>query len=151
MACDMCGTDTFLLRAVIEGSELKVCKNCAKYGRVLGKVQIETRHKAKKIEKAQEPEIIEIVIDEYAKIIKEAREALGLKQEELAQKLAEKESVIHHMESDEFKPPIALARKLEKFLHIKLVENYEDDFNASASEKDGTVTIGDFIKIRKKH
>jgi putative transcription factor len=57
---------------------------------------------------------------DYPKIIKSARELLGLSQEELAQKINEKTSVISHLETGSMKPDDALARKLEHYLKIQL-------------------------------
>jgi putative transcription factor len=66
----------------------------------------------------EEPDM-ELTTD-YPKIIKSARELLGLSQEELAQKINEKTSVISHLETGSMKPDDALARKLEHYLKIQL-------------------------------
>jgi putative transcription factor len=73
-----------------------------------------------------------------------------LKQEELAKKIAEKESVIHKLESGSIIPAIPLARKLEKFLRIALVETIEVDSPETSdrrSSSDG-LTLGDLIRIK---
>jgi putative transcription factor len=150
-SCDMCGAEGYLVRALIEGTELNVCKNCAAYGKVLGRAKTVAKSAPAKTPTAPaEPQMIEIVVDEYPEILKAAREKLGIKQEELAKKISEKESVVHHMENGEFKPPIPLAKKLERFLHVKLVEQYKDAEDYKSGAKIDTVTLGDFIKIRKR-
>ena len=80
-----------------------------------------------------------------------ARERSGLKQEELAKKLNEKESIISSIESGKFKPSINLAHKLEKFFNINLIEELGgEEFELSSSEGSG-MTIGDMIKIKKSN
>ena len=54
------------------------------------------------------------------------------------------------MESGEFKPSIPLARKLEKFLRIRLVDKYAEKHETRAKSPKGILTIGDLIKVRKR-
>ena len=71
-------------------------------------------------------------------------------QKELARKLNEKVSIIHKMETSSFEPNISLARKLEKFLKIKLIELHEEVHKKETRAKSDAFTIGDFIKVKKK-
>ena len=72
---------------------------------------------------------------------------MHLKQEELARRLAEKESVIHHIESGNFVPSLALARKLEKCLGITLVEIPQlEREKQHINFRDDALTIGDLLK-----
>jgi putative transcription factor len=64
---------------------------------------------------------------DYAKVLREAREKMGLTQEELGKKINEKASVISHLEGGKLKPDIALARKLEHFFKIKLLVTPEEE------------------------
>ena len=152
MHCEMCGKDTSLFKTVIEGTELKVCGECGRFGKVIGRIKKEPKIKKKKkeIEEEEQPEIVQIIAPDYPKKVKQARESLGLKQEELAKKLNEKESIIHKIETGHYEPNINLARKLEKFLKIKLVEEEkiekEKGMEKSSSE---ALTIGDLIKLKK--
>ncbi len=148
----MCGKETGLFKAVVEGTELKVCKECASFGKVIKSVKpvvIPKRENEVKVEKG--PEIIQIISPDYSNKVKKAREALGLKQEEFAKKISEKESVVHKIETGNYKPNLVLAQKLERFLKIKLVEEHkiekaEKKENASPAEG---LTIGDLIKLKK--
>ena len=151
--CEICGKDTELFHAVIEGTDMQVCTVCGKFGKIIKKVMEPIKPRLKGIAKEEtipEKEIIQVVVPEYAEIIKKKREELGLKQEEFAQKISEKESLIHHIESGKFEPNVELARKMEKFLKVKLIEEQELSnslhFKAAADQ----VTIGDLIKIKKK-
>jgi putative transcription factor len=150
-SCEMCGSANATVKAKVEGSELKLCMNCAKYGKVISRVFTESHGTPKsQYKKPELPEKLEIVNEDFSEIIKKAREKLGLKQEELAQKIAEKESLIHHIESGQFTPSIDLAKKFEKFLKIKLVEEYKENHDSEKKKNSNEVTIGDFIKIRKR-
>src|SRR3989338_8945498 len=95
--CDMCGRNSELFLANIEGTELNVCQNCAKYGRIIKKIQqvIKIEKKLKSIEKENKPEIIETIVDDYSQKIRKAREKLGLSYEDFAKKINEKESWLH--------------------------------------------------------
>jgi len=59
--------------------------------------------------------------EDYYKVIKQAREKLGLSQEALGRKINEKPSVIKLLESGKLKPDNMLARKLEHFLKVQLL------------------------------
>lgn len=151
--CDMCGKETELLfRTLIEGVEISVCKQCSSFGKVIMQVKLEQERPAVKkqiAETKQEPEVIDVIVEDYAEIIRKAREKLNLKQEELALKINERESLIQNMERGKIKPSLGLARKLEKFLNIKLIETFEDSKTDLQKIKGEDMTIGDFIKIRK--
>ena len=153
MQCDLCGAKTEnLFRAIIEGTELNVCKDCAKYGKVIEKkpiklVEEKKEHVKKSVE--SEKEIVQIIVSDFAQRIKKKRESLGLKQKEFAKKISEKESLIHNMETGSFKPSISLARKLEKFLKVKLIEEYEEEHKKETTTKSEGFTIGDLIKVKK--
>ncbi|MFH1770915.1 MAG: multiprotein bridging factor aMBF1 [archaeon] len=150
MYCDMCGSDNDLFKCRIEGGFLNVCKNCSQYGEVIEKIE-----KPKPVEEEKKPnvaergEIIQIIIPNYAKIVKNKRENLGLKQKELAEKIAEKESIIHQVESGHMEPPMELARKLESFLKVRLVVQYEEKGTFAKSDETPFMTLGDLIKIKK--
>ena len=45
MNCDMCGKSGDIHVALVEGTELNVCDNCARFGKILRKVEIEEQHK----------------------------------------------------------------------------------------------------------
>lgn len=154
MECDMCGSSEQLFKTEVEGSMLNVCSQCAKYCTVISRVkteeeiQKEEERFTRKTVKADEP--VETIIQNYSTLIKQAREKKGLKQEEVAKKINEKESVLHHVESGKGSLSIALARKLERFFNIKLVELENYDYTPEKHSDDGEVTIGDLIKIKSK-
>ena len=149
MNCEMCGAETSLVSAIIEGVELKVCKNCASFGKILKKPsKLRTITKKRSVPQKPKKELVEMIVPNYSKIIREKREKMGLKQKEFAKFLAERESLIHKMESGNYKPSLELARKLEKQLSVKLIEEKEfEPQNLKAEKK--IYTIGDMVKIKK--
>lgn len=148
MQCDMCGADGYLVHAIVEGTEMRVCKDCSKFGKIFRPSRPQV-HKDKKIV-LTEPEIIQTIKEDYHIILKKAREKKGLKQEELAKMIAEKESVIHQLESKHLEPNIDLAKKLERKLKVRIIEETETKAPAVARTNSGPVTLGDVIKIRKR-
>jgi len=83
--------------------------------------------------------------EDYPHRIREAREALGWKQEELAVKMSEKISVIMKAERGELRPNDTLVKRFEKTLGIHLMEKVP----LIKPEKTGvnkTLTLADFIK-----
>lgn len=149
--CEMCGGDLELVDAIVEGTMLKLCKRCAKFGRV---ITIEKPIiKEEKIFESNRPieEPQEVIISNYSEIIKKARELKNLKQEEVAKQIAEKESVIHNLESGNLTPSIKLAKKLEQFFRIKLIVKPEENKKESKKLdfKNNFVTIGDLLKMSK--
>lgn len=154
--CDMCGKESDLLKVKIEGTVLDVCEQCGRFGEVIER----PAHPIKKpvvpkprYAPERRKEIIQMVTEDYAQKIRQARERTGLTQEQFAGRLNEKESIIQKMESGQFTPSIKLARKLEKLLKIQLIEEYSEGGEvpiATEKTKDEGFTLGDFVKDRRK-
>lgn len=146
--CEMCGSTKDLTNAIVEGVSLTVCENCAKFGKIIVARKTEKPSYEKKALTA-EPQIVYEISNDYSTKIKEAREIMNLKQEELALKISEKTSEIHNLESGKIKPSFQLARKLEKFFNIAIIEQLRDEKPTKINFKDSNVTIGDIIKLKK--
>jgi len=159
MQCDMCGKDTDLFITEIEGSQMKVCEKCSSHGKVIKRIVVEQpRVEQKKVQgvvsKVQAPasdkETIQIIVPDFAKRVKDAREKLGLKQEDFAKLINEKQNHIHNIETGHFEPDVNIARKLERALKITLIEE-----RILVRERPGKVstedlTIGDMITIKRR-
>lgn len=150
MQCEMCGREGELVEAIVEGTMLNVCKNCAKFGNVIEVKKPIIKEEVRRVVPVSQIEEMESVIDDYSSKIKQAREKLGLKQGELAKQIAEKESVIHKVETGGLKPNLRLAKKLEQFLKIKLIEKYIEEKKKILDFRDSDLTIGDLLRIKKK-
>ncbi len=147
----------------VEGSELRVCKECAKFGREVVKPSPRretggTRrgHRPRRRSVRRRPggfdpfnEGLEVVPD-YDERVREARERKGWSQEDLANKIGEKVSVIRRIESGKMEPDVNLARKLERVLEIELLERVSEEDTGSVGTGGGELTLGDVVEIRKK-
>ncbi|MCS7135694.1 MAG: multiprotein-bridging factor 1 family protein [Nitrososphaerota archaeon] len=81
--------------------------------------------------------------------IRNARERMGLSQEELAAQLNEKVTLIKKIEQGEVKPSIELARRLEKFLKIQIIEEVMEDYHYGPflnKPQPSGYTLGDVLK-----
>ena len=142
----MCGKETGLVLAEIEKVEMKVCQNCAKYG-VIRRRADEVRVSSKKMH--HEPAFR--VTDNYASILRQAREKQGLSQEDFARYLQERESIVAKWEQGKMQPSVDIARRLERILGLSLVvEDVEQAFEKEKNSKPEGFTLGDFMKVRKK-
>ncbi|MEM0230944.1 MAG: multiprotein bridging factor aMBF1 [Candidatus Woesearchaeota archaeon] len=156
MMCELCGKETeSVFRAIIEGTEMNVCAECSKFGKVISKRVPEKKNIIKKVEQPtsqNKVEIIEVVSPGAGRIIREKREKMGLKQEEFAKTLSIKESMLHKIETGEFVPPVELAKKIERILHIRIVEQREERAeHVTGTTKTGSeLTIGDILNMSKK-
>lgn len=155
--CDMCGQETEPVKAKIEGTVLDVCPRCAKFGEVISRPAPIFSKRIPEPKKAatapRRKEVVQVIVEDYGKKIREARESKGLTQEQFAGQLNEKESVIQKMESGQFKPSIKLARKLEKMLRITLVEEYRESGEIPIPTKKSKTegfTLGDFVKDKRE-
>ena len=160
MPCEMCGKAGPTLLAEVEGSELRVCPECANLGTII------TREKKKKPQQVKIENVLEVrkkrmtprdvltgaeweLIRGYGKAIVRARQKMNLTQKEFAEKLNERKSTIAKLESEEFYPDPKLIGKLEHFLHIKLKESVSAAPPTQTSPGGG-MTLGDLIKMKKK-
>jgi putative transcription factor len=149
------------MKVEIEQARLNVCENCAKYGTVLEKpIEIPSPPKAQPSRAIKQAEHViaqaESAIDEnYSLLVKTAREKAKLTQEELAKAIAEKENIIHRIETRQQEPTAKIARKLEQLLHIKLINKeaqQESPKQPPLNDVDfceTELTIGDLLKMHK--
>ncbi len=148
MQCEVCGKDAELFTAVVEGTQLRVCTPCGRFGKILSRVTPPVLTK-KQQTVHREPLQIEAIVSDYAHHIRSAREKRELTQQDFAKLIMIKESLLHKIETGQFEPPLDLARRLEKTLHLKLVEIREET-SASLQKDDRPtgLTIGDILKLK---
>ncbi|MFH1400930.1 MAG: multiprotein-bridging factor 1 family protein [Nanoarchaeota archaeon] len=148
-SCEMCGRETNLVKCRIESTIMEVCAACGRHGTVLSRPAPPRPQypRAPAPHTKQEEAVIEEIVPNFAAIISSARQRLNLKQDDLGKLIAEKVSVIHAIETGRNPPGIPLARKLERHLHIKLVErkNEDPDSTIIPHPSAGTRTIGDLL------
>lgn len=134
-ACEVCGSPlrTPPNRVEIDGAVMVVCGNCARLGKQVGPSPspvtpispFRARPRARPPPRpAPAPRVDEAEYDvdpDYNLMIKQARERMGLSQEQLGSLLNEKPSVIRMVESKKLKPDMTLTRKLNHELKINLL------------------------------
>ena len=161
-SCELCGRNPSLYNCEIEGTIMKVCQDCSRYGANKGKSNVRVVVQDKKKVESNEPDYL--FSSGYGTIVKNAREKTGLNQEDFARKINEHKSLIHQVESEHIKPNIVLARKLERALHIKIVEEVKSEKYQAAEEskslnstgrltskpKAQGLTLGDLMNVKKK-
>jgi len=150
--CEMCAKDEKLVLADVDGAELNVCPNCAKYGTIkkkMGTFTSASNFKQKGFSSNKE-KIEFCIVTDFSKKIRLSRERRDMTQEDFAKFLNEKESIVAKWESGSLKPRLDIARGLERKLDIKLVEKDEiKQFEGNKSKVSNEFTLGDFIKVRR--
>lgn len=169
MDCEVCGNPIFGrgIRVLIDGAELVVCGRCAS-----GATAVKTSRPAASTTPRRStpsaprprsppqvrrrpsvptvPEDVEL-IDDYGQVIRKARQAMQLNQEDLCRKIAEKVSVLQKIESGRLVPDDSLVKKLEHALKIQLLQPptktpIKDDKFTRPME----LTLGDIAIMQKK-
>lgn len=92
------------------------------------------------------------LVEDYPQKIKQSREALGLNQSELANRIGEKLSIVQKLETGKIRPPDVIIDKLTRVLRTTLRAPVEDDSIPHDFEKASVeLTIGDVAKqVTKK-
>jgi len=157
MRCEICGKKVTgkPVRTKIDNSIMSTCNDCSKFGKIQREPPRPNRGPGsrgsvgrRRTFRSQEP--THEVIEDYQKVIREAREKKGWSREDLGENIYEKVSVINRLESGKMVPDLKLARKLEKSLNITLLEKTEEaQLDESNSLNRRKATIGDVVRIKK--
>jgi uncharacterized protein (TIGR00270 family) len=160
----MCGREGDLVLADVESVDLKLCSNCLKYGKVKGNFGqsfsqrgFGNRDRGRGRYQPRGPVKEEAewkVVSDYDTLLRLARSKKRMDQKDFAALLNERESQLAKWENGQQKPSLDEAKKIGKILGINLVEK-EDPSNKEMDNKgkkrEDTLTLGDFIKVRKKN
>ena len=173
--CEMCGADEASLTTTkVEGAELELCENCQGFGTTVETQQSSsstskystssssgtsgssggstggsagsggsTRRKKDMFDDMDE------LAGDYDDRIREAREAEGVTQEELADDLNEKASLIRKLERGDILPSDDVKAKLEKKLEITLTEGTDVDDTEWSSGSGQSMTLGDVVERKE--
>ncbi len=142
------------ITVVYEGSVITVCDSCYSKIRKFAKIYEEkpkktqvVRQQTQNVNKKTEVDIE--IADDYYKIIKAARERLGLTTKQLADKMRVSENIIKRFEQGKLKPTIEQAKDLEKILSVKLLYTISGE-ETQEGGKNFELTLGDVVNIREK-
>lgn len=170
MQCEMCGKETGDLSvALVEGSELEVCSECESFGEVLHDESDDTGSSTASSSDGagasgastsrssggggggggggrRDPfEEMGALASDYPERVRQAREGMELTQEELADRLNEKQSLIRKIEGGDMRPDEEVRGKLESALEVSLTEEVSaDDWESEGSG--GGYTLGDIVE-----
>ncbi|MDD1715921.1 MAG: multiprotein bridging factor aMBF1 [Methanolinea sp.] len=142
----------------VEGAELIVCGQCAKYGTEVQKPQATRplrgpgQAPVKTLPVRRQRDVFDFIegeiVEDYGNRIRNARMEKGWSQKELAMQIKEKELLIKKVEKKDLIPEDDLRRKLEKTLGIRLIDTPSDEETAGKPGK-MVPTLGDVISIKK--
>lgn len=128
MNCELCGKEGPLQERILEGTRMMLCTPCGGFGKQVSRPKPSAPARPQPRPQATIPDrgtIVQDLVENYGLLVKRKRESMGLKQQELARQLNIKESLLHSIESGRFAPSLPLARKLEKQLRLRLVDQQE--------------------------
>ena len=167
--CEMCGAErSSLTTTKVEGAELQLCDDCTEFGTEVrtessssGSTKYSTSSSSASSSSSSSSsnssggstrrrrdmfDDMEELATDYDQRIRDARESLGLSQQELAGELNEKTSLIRKLERGDILPSDSVQRKLERKLDISLVEGGDTEDAEWSSDSATTTTLGDVVK-----
>ena len=147
---------------MIDRARIIACRDCAKLGSAYREAQpLQLKKKGAKplrpvqfpTKKPATPSLTETleVVEDSGRRVRNAREELELSHEDLGRKIREKVSVLRKIESGKMTPDHVLAEKLSRALKIELlVPPSEPKALSSASPSPREITLGEFVRLKKK-
>jgi putative transcription factor len=165
----MCGSEQATLTTTkVEGAELELCDSCKGFGTEVrtesassSSSKYSTTSSSGKSSSSSSSggssggskrrrrdmfDDMDEVASDYDARIRQARESRGLSQEDLANELNEKASLIRKLERGDVLPSDDVRKKLERYLDLSLVEGVSDDDEEWSSGSSTTTTLGDVVK-----
>lgn len=143
--CELCGRQAAEKKKIIvDGTVFNVCIACSKHGKPYVPAQVSSSSSAKKkkpVAKIQQQKKIITMVDEtmidpdFARLIREARMKIGLTHEQLGMKMSEKAQILKKFETGALKPDELFAKKLERYLGIKLYVSISNNNSSSSDDE----------------
>jgi putative transcription factor len=143
--CELCGRQAAEKKKIIvDGTVFNVCIACSKHGKPYVPAQVSSSSSAKKkkpVAKIQQQKKIITMVDEtmidpdFARLIREARMKMGLTHEQLGMKMSEKAQILKKFETGALKPDELFAKKLERYLGIKLYVSISNNNSSSSDDE----------------
>jgi putative transcription factor len=163
MVCELCGKDvTFCRKVTIEGVQLEVCTECAKFGIEAKKApekevaprpviaqRLEVREKRSRQRDVLEGMGKEELVEDFPARIRNARSGKGMSQKDLAMKINERLTVLSKIETGQMRPDDKIIVKLERELGVKLREKVVDTQVAKGMST-SALTLADLIRMQQK-
>ena len=147
------------MKVIIEGAKVVVCHRCAK----LGKPYVEppprrvsqwasaVRYSPRPARSTARQDLDEFeVIEDCGTKIREARERMGLTQQDLATRVKERLSIIQKVESGKIAPDMKLCRELEHSLRIVLLTPRVEVPTSTGVVAAPGLTLGDIVRVKQR-
>lgn len=156
MECEVCGAPDAPFMSLIEGARLHTCARCAHMGTTLMRPSSSAHGESIPAHSAMRSAAPEWeLVEGFGDTIRIARMRMKLPLSVLAERLAEKESFLERVEGEKTHPSVEMARKIEKELNIKILEQGEGSSGAgnllaSLKKGSGGRTLGDIVEIEQK-
>jgi putative transcription factor len=166
--CEMCGAESSSLTTTkVEGAELDLCDECSDFGtevRTESSSSSSTKYSTSSSSSSSSAsggtgssgggssrrrdmfDDMDQVVTDYDERIRSAREDRGLSQEELANELNEKASLIRKLERGDVLPSDEVQTKLERKLDVSLSEGGGGEDAEWSGGSSTTTTLGDVVK-----
>jgi putative transcription factor len=129
--CELCGHQTFEKKmVVVDGTVFNVCLPCSKRGKPYIMPQVSVKKKKPLTTKPKKRLGLSdetILTPDFASLIRDARMKMGLTHEQLGMKMNEKAQLLKKFETGTLKPDEIFAKKLERYLGIKLYISANSD------------------------
>ncbi len=143
MNCEICGAfEENLLKTEVEGAVMNLCKNCSKYGRVIGTDVQSSKQVQRTVESERQLKY------DYLNEIKHSLQESGLSIEEVAEKINCSPKDLKKVVNGEILPDEKITVWLERLLNISL---YEMNFVSDSTFKKDTeqLSFGDVVDIKR--
>ena len=153
--CDICGKTRDTRPSNLEGADVEACFSCVPGRKEKSRFSGSRRNSRPESRKRSElPKVNFEFVDDYATIIKTAREKADITQKDFGVQLNEHSSVIQKIEHGDLKPRLGLAKKIEKKLKIRIIKKIEQldkDGNVVNNKKpeDSDNKFGDKGRVRR--
>src|SRR5208283_852257 len=149
--CDICGKTPVRAQILVEGAKLLACPSCMRSGKVLHRFDDDERAPAAG-GNVMVLEATEEIVEDFPRIVKIARERIGLPLSVVAERINEKESYLHALEGGRLTPTLEVARKLEKELGVKLVDKVSATVAATNTGSCAFTppTLADMVDTKKR-
>ncbi len=114
---------------IVDGTVFNVCIACSKHGKAYVPASAQARKRPRAIRQQKKIGLADetMLAPNFAGLIREARMKMGLTHEQLGMKMNEKAQLLRKFETGALKPDELLAKKLERYLGIKLYVSSSDD------------------------
>lgn len=143
--CEICGArakDIYVVN--VEEVELRVCPKCAKGKKIVARIS--EQKAAMQMQAARAKNEPAQLIENYGRVVHNAREAMKLPLKVLAEMINEKETLLLRVEQQRTMPSQELSKKLERALKIKLTDNSEPGSANVALGRADKASLGEFIE-----